>query len=65
MIDPTKIESAPGQAEQAKRLIQEARLARMGAEPSITSIEHEMVFAQSSGAAPFSMGLVATAMAET
>ena len=65
MIDPTNIESAPGRAEQAKRLIQEARLARMGTEPSISSIDQEMVFAQSSGAAPFSMGLVAAAMAET
>ncbi len=65
MIDRTKIESAPGRAEQAKRLIQEARLARMRADPSISSIDQEMVFARSSGAAPFSMGLVATAMAET
>ena len=65
MTDPTNIKSAPARAEQAKRLIQEARLARMGTEPPISSIDHEMVFARSSGADTFPMGLAATAMAET
>jgi hypothetical protein len=65
MTGPASVGSAPGRAEQAKRLIQEARLARMRTDPSISSVDQEMVFAQSSGADTFPMGLVATAMAET
>ena len=65
MTDPANLESAPARAEQAKRLIQEARLARMRADPSMSSMDQEVAFPRSSGADTVPMGLVATAMAET